>query len=565
MGTRISFCVPAAPGFKPKQDVQLKLNNLAANNEVPSVLTAVFFEAARRFMNGDSASTPIEEDIFAILDGLSPELKDVLSCTLSNLNLVPSSLRNQLLSPEIMPETLLTEENISNFLVQEYLDRAGLKLLGNKSALTNPRAGLARPIGSGEFRTFAPAILAINDIRTGAAILLDVPKPEEVERICVLNAQNQLICTNQTTNCPGNVSIDGAVCFVVQKVTGGSLVKLTGYNFFSTDAKVILANKDQPNINRTVSTIVYGDLDTPLRDEQGNIIADERVHDQILFTIPEDLPDGIYSIRVQVNNTDINIAPIGLHTSDPEFLRILPSPTTTFQVLAERLHCFTNTSGPGSDEVALTFLTSLLVQNPNSPAKVDILPLTRQEFRFDEVDSGEDRPINFALVQANNLAGAIISVVGFEVDDEDAFKQQITEFSEAFKAALENVYAKTAGSVAGGVAGAISAVAGATFAVGSVIVAAAALVITVAVAIFYAWWAPADPIMTDSIGLTLIDLATLTDGVSPPPPKVEYNAPNGIHVVVEPINKGLEYEELRGNISDEEESIYQLILKYSRS
>ena len=164
---------------------------------------------------------------------------------------------------------------------------------------------------------------------------------------------------------------------------------MTGLNFFTTDAKVVLTNKLTPSIQRTVSTIVFGDLDTPLLDGDGHVIRDGRVHDQLLFTIPEDLPDGIYSIQVQAQNNDPEVAPIGLYTSELEFLRILPSPTTTFQVLAEVLKCLSETSGIGSDEVALTFLTSLLIQNPNSPAKVDLMPLTRQEFRFDDVDSGE--------------------------------------------------------------------------------------------------------------------------------------------------------------------------------
>ena len=101
-------------------------------------------------------------------------------------------------------------------------------------------------------------------------------------------------------------------------------------------------------------------------------------------------------------------------------------------------------------------------------------------------------------MQASNLAGVIISVIGYEVDDEDAFKQQIQEFSDAYKAALETIWAKTAGSIAGGVAGVIAAIAGVTFAVGSIIVAVAAAVVTAAVAAFYAWWAPADPIMQDN-------------------------------------------------------------------
>lgn len=562
-------CVPLAIGHKPKQDVLTKLNRLANNTQVPSVLAAVLFETARRFMVGQSARTIIERNFYRILRGLSSDGRTVLSCCLNVLDSLPASQRDKILSPNIKANTNLTTTTVTNLLADEVIKVASQKFLGNPEALQNPRPGLTRLIPGDEIfpPTIDPLIFFVNGIRTLDAILLDRNNPtsEEVERTCIINEQNQQICTAETPPCPGNTSPTSNVCLKVQQVLGGDLVVLQGLNFFTLDAKVIMASKAQPSLRRVIPTIVYGDTDTPIFDEQGQRILDTRVKDKLLFAVPEDLPDGIYTIQVEVENKNPDILPPVPKTyiSSPEYLRILPRPETNFQILAETLKCVEETDGGGSDEVALNFFTSIITLNPLTGA-IDLSTLTNREFRFNGVDTGESRAINFAPLQANNLVGVNISIKGYEVDNEEAYREQITELGEAFALGLQSVWASVASSLTTAVGTAIAVAAGATLAVGSVIVAAAALVVTAVVALLFAAWAPADPIIEDSIGLDLIQLADLTTTSLPLPPQTITFTPEGIQVVVDSLSKDVEFKQLRGYISEDEDSLYQIIFRYSR-
>ena len=562
-------CVPAAAGFKAKQNVQSKVERLAENMVAPSVLTTTFFEIARRFFAGQEPTTPVEASIYNVLNDMSPDVRDICRCALNSIAAIPTAQKNRLFSPEINANTVFSVENLANLLAEEIVQIAGQNLMNDPTALTNPRPGRMRPTrGTPEFPgSIDPFIYFINGIRTIQAVRADQPTAEETERECVINQQNQQVCTALTENCPGNSNVftnpDNPVCFLVQQVLPGDLVVLQGANYFTTEAKVIMTNKDNPGITRELPTIVFGDVDTPVYDDQGNLIDDERVQDRLLFAIPEDLPDGIYSIVVEVENTNQQAGPVGVYTSLPEFLRVLPPPSTTYQILAESLICVENTSGPGSDEVALNFFTSLLVRNPDT-GNIDLTPLTSQEIRFGGLDADESRVMNYAPVQAGNLFGVVISLQGFEVDNEDLYKERVSDFEAAYKAGLESVWAQLASSLTSAVGSAIAVAIEAAAAAASVIIAAAAAVIVAAVALFYALWAPADPIIEDNIGLTLVDLATLTDNSTPMPPQVQYVTPQEIRVVVDSLSKNIEFRQLRGFISEEEESLYQIIFRYSR-
>lgn len=562
-------CVPLALGHKSKHDVLTKLNRLADNTQIPSVLGAVLFESARRFMLGQPAETLIERDFYRILSGLSSDGRTVLSCCLNVIDSLPASQRDKLLSPFIKANTNLSTPTIANLLADEIVKVASQKFLGNPEAMQNPRPGLARVFPGDEIfpPTLDPFIFLVNGTRTRDAIILEQNSPtsEEVENICIINEQNQQICTAQNPPCPGNIAPTSNVCLKVHHVLGGDLVVLQGLNFFTLDAKVAIASKAQPSLRRVVPTIVYGDLDTPLVDEQGQRILDTRVKDKLIFAVPEDLPDGIYTIQVEVENKNADVlGPVPkTYISSPEFLRILPPPDTNFQILAETLNCVEETDGPGSDEVALNFFTSLITLDPLT-GDIDLSTLTNREFRFNGVDSGEQRAINFAPVQANNLVGVNISIKGYEVDNEDAYRDQITELGDAFLLGMQSIWASVAGSLTTSVGTAIAIAAGATLAVGSAIVAAAALVVTVVVALIFAAWAPADPIIEDSIGLDLIQLADLTTPSLPLPPQTTTFTPEGIKVVVDSLSKDVEFKQLRGYISEDEGSLYQLIFRYSR-
>ena len=102
---------------------------------------------------------------------------------------------------------------------------------------------------------------------------------------------------------------------------------------------------------------------------------------------------------------------------------------------------------------------------------------------------------------------------------------------------------------------------------GAIIIAIAVL-ITISIDIIIALWAPADPIIRDSFGLTVTDLATLTSANAPAPDPTTFETENGIKVLVNqtipPLKLPLEYHETREYISDDQESRYFITYRFNR-
>jgi hypothetical protein len=152
--------------------------------------------------------------------------------------------------------------------------------------------------------------------------------------------------------------------------------------------------------------------------------------------------------------------------------------------------------------------------------------------------------------------------MGFEVDGEEAFKNQIDSFTEAFidilkdefaflKDHLKEVEAVIEQLAEHGLAGAIAG--------------AIAVAVVLAIDVFVALWAPADLIIEDAIGPTTLDLVELTSVNFPLPLPSEHVTPQGIKVKVTPLEKiPQQYREKREYVSDDEGSRYEIVLRYNR-
>jgi hypothetical protein len=89
--------------------------------------------------------------------------------------------------------------------------------------------------------------------------------------------------------------------------------------------------------------------------------------------------------------------------------------------------------------------------------------------------------------------------------------------------------------------------------------------VVLAIDVFVALWAPADPIIEDVIGPTALDLVQLTSVNFPMPVPSEHITPQGIKVKMTPPEKiPQQYREMREYISDDEDSRYQIVLRYNR-
>ncbi|WP_216831767.1 Ig-like domain-containing protein [Alkalihalobacterium elongatum] len=551
----VNACVPTSPEHKPKQSITEKVNRLSENMQIPSVLAAAFFQMARRFVNGASPANDLEDEVFGILGDLSPEVREVMVCSLQKIDTIPPEKLNQLLAPVFTGDEPVDPTQLGMFVSDELLKRTSLETYGDEDCIAEERPGLPRitfiePDGRVQVR---PSICSVNGIRTNEFSTHPADfLPHEFQQQCQLDVNNELVCQIQPPPCPGNSVIPGLgadpICLKVPEVSPGEAVKLQGVNFFDVNAQVHIRSRSGAVPTRVVDAHVCGDIVTPVNE------AGCTVQDIITFKVPEDLPPGIYGITVfQQNNT-------GVGTQGPsqtiveQFIEVLPPATATFQISSVRLDVPEETDGPGSDEVGIRILAT--------PISTDFVPgeIISNNFRFDGVDSGEFRDMLRNLFQGSNLSGVGLSIVGFEIDSEDAFKEQIQEFSDAFEQALKSSWNTIANSV-GATAGAIALALGLSAAWASAIGAA----ISLAILVFVALWAPADLIIEDHIGLGLRDLGMLTSPNFPLPPSSQSMSPGGINVNVVPLNKvASQYMERREYRSEEEGSHYQITLRYIR-
>ncbi len=95
--------------------------------------------------------------------------------------------------------------------------------------------------------------------------------------------------------------------------------------------------------------------------------------------------------------------------------------------------------------------------------------------------------------------------------------------------------------------------------------AAIAIGVLLAIDALWALWAAADPIIGDVIGLSAVELATLTSASLPLPQPSKHSAPDDIRVNVTPFEKiPQQYSERREYVSHDTDSRYELYLRYTR-
>jgi len=563
-------CIPLALGSKPKKSLQEKLLPLLANNQVPSVLAAAFFQTARRFLLGRNPANALETTAFGVLQKLSPDLRRVLACSLQVFDAVPSEIRGQLFAPEIsgLGDQPVGPSQLAELVSRELLQRASLEVFGEKDCFTEERPGLARFVSFSDDVGNPPllGICRINGLRTNAfkpRLRLSDYTPDELQQQCTLEVvddQAKLNCRVQTENCPGN-QVEGT-CLRVIEVAQGQAVTLEGYNFFNIDARVRLEAKPPGTVTREVDAHVCGDETTPLTeivDGVELVILDCRVQDQMIFRVPEDLPEGIYGITVVLPNNSGNPGFGAVLESFPQqFIQVVPSVTATFQIATERLDAVDETSPSwwGSDEVGIRIIAI--------PVALDLTPgeITEDNthnFRFGNVDSGDDRDMSRVIFQQSGVGGVALSIIGFEVDNEELYEKQIEDLGAAFEEILKSQWSLIATAV-GGAAGTLTALAlGISSAWGTAI----AVAITLAIDLAFAYFGRADLIIEDAAAFTALDLATRLSPNFPLPPVLEFTSAGGVDVKVEPVSKDVQYIERRKYDGDDG-SEYHITLRYNR-
>ena len=569
-------CVPVSLGAKPKQSRRNKLDRLLANNRVPSTLGASFFHLMRRFLAGKAPANALEESGFATLRRLPPELKRVLACAGDSLDSLSGGERSRLLATGLLPsiDQPIDLAQLSLGFAQEIADRVGVQAFDDAACATREHPGRVRvrPYIPGE-ENFDPLvrICRVNGLRTGSYTPPLSPGdylPSELQQRCrVIMEGNEArqVCEVQTVDCPGN-SAAGA-CQRVLEIEAGQGVLLEGVNFSSVDATVRLLAKDAPGtVLREVPAQVCGDDETPLTERIGNqdrLILDCRVHDRLSFQLPADLAPGVYGFQVAVPNLSTHPGHGPVLLSNVEYIGVATPSSARFEIRSESLYARAETSPAsfGSDEVGIRILALPLF--PDLSSGEAQLPNGGDPIRFGDVDSGETRAMDHVLLSHQApILGAALSIRGFEIDGEEAFERQIEDTLDAFIDILKDQLAfvmdhlKEAGSIASKLA---------SYGLKGLIAAAIAAAVVVAIDVFVALWAPADPIIEDMIGPGVQDLVELTNVDVALPAASEHVTPQGIRVRVTPLDKiPGQYRERREYISDDEDSRYEIVFRYNR-
>jgi hypothetical protein len=562
-------CVPLGLGCKPKQSRTSKLERLRARSRAPSALAASFFQTARRHIGGATAANDFEAAVFPVFDGMSPELRGVLECAVNSYETTPPDLRDAGLDPSFLadPAKPVDTATLTAAVIREIGALAAEAAFGDVAALEE-RPGLNRFFDpGGEFFEAQLQICRVNDLRTASfrpPLALADYQPGEIQQSCALVLGDDGVitqnCSVETANCPGNILPD-QVCARVPDVANGDSLMLSGVNFMDVDIKVRLKAK-VGTAAAEVDAHVFGDIATPLNevvDGTTRLIRDCRVKDQLSFVVPDDLPPGVYELQLAMANaTGLPILGTTI-LSNIEFINVVPPATARFQIVAERMRARQETSPAsfGSDEVALTFLAAELLADGSTGS------LQKLAKRFGDVDSGDNRTIEQAIFNQTQAAlGVAVTLVGFEVDSERAFNQQIDSFQEAFVDYLSRAWDKVKEALTAGAGAAIKALG---FVKGAVAIAIAA-VIGIAIVAVVARWAPADLIMEDAIGFSMVDFAELTNVGVPTGGIASHRSPQDLGVAVTPLGKtALTYREFREYASDPEDSRYEVYLRYNRT
>lgn len=567
-------CIPVVAGAKHKRSRKMKLTELAGKVRVPSAIATSIIHMARRFVQGQAPANALETVAFPVLGRISYEM---LSCTVDAFDALPDKQRNRLFVESLLLDggQPISETMLVAALAEEIKQRAGLQVFGDPQAGGQERPGKIRVFPpSGEISPSQVRICRINGLRT--ANFVPLPPlgeflPTELHQDCspiIVNGQPQVVCQVRTRNCPGN-TIQSAACARVLEVAAGDGLTLQGVNYFSTDAKVRITNRDTGATIRDVEAHVWGDVDTPVTEVVNGktvLVNDCRVHDRLTFRVPQDIPPGIYQIQVFVPNIT-GIPAFGeFLNSDGEFIQVAPPPTARFQMVTEKIIARRETSpaGIGSDEVGLQAMAFAL--------HADGTFGDPQEEKFKDIrdvdfDSGTARDITRIVFKHDQpILGMALSIAGFEIDSERAFNELITSRMDFF-VQLVKEQAKFIGA-------AITALGGlsALTKLGTIglWIAGIAAAVGLAVDVIVALWAPADPIIRDSFGFSAIDLDRLTSASFPAPPSstFETEGDGGISVnvnkTIPPEKVPLQYRETREYVSSTEDSRYEITYRYNR-
>ena len=323
----------------------------------------------------------------------------------------------------------------------------------------------------------------------------------------------------------GQIYTNANDCLRIPSQRPGGSIKLRGFNFITPTVRVRISRVGDPSLFREEECIVWGDQVTPLKDDKGHFIVDERVSDWVDCPLPSahptipgaPLPAGLYEVVVKVANVTNAVYDSGtpaILTSNRLLLRMEADPNVKYLVWSNHGACNRETAGMGDDEIWWDAFVGHFVPKevpvpPSGSSSLEIRDLERRSFpraAWEDMDDNEGAgaySIDIWGPKAFELYGvAVIGMVGFEVDSESAARDQLQGFWNAWGKALSDVAGVAFG--AGGTATGLASLAEkagiitARLAFSAALIALAVIAALVLIATaFWAAWAPADLIALD--------------------------------------------------------------------
>jgi len=583
---------PTGEEFKEKQSFDDRLAETLAAAEVPSAFAGAFVQLSRAYLSGREPGSPLEEANFAIFDALAQSTKDAMGRVVAGIDGLPAEDSARLYGADFVSADageILTAATLTDKIGSELRARVSLGLFDEPDpsvCLDGERPGLPRvtlcPDIDVDFDGFCNAMCRINTdtltfpIRTAgyippvsAAGLL----PTEVEQACTVDGGGgpPVCSTVMLPECKGDPVSGSSICRAVPVVVQGGSVTLRGFNFFDVDARVRLAlTTNLANVTE-VPGHVCGDVDAG-----ANAAVDcDSINDRITFTVPSNLAAGLYRITIEVpNNTGdtTHDRPVYFSRQGQPIIQVVPALNTEFELVSEELLCIDETGADflGSDEVGVSVITTRLSNDGSFDPIADVV-----KFEFGDVDSGNRRRLDQRhFIGTLGNQSVAVAIVGYEIDNREAFEQEISTFEDAYVAVLKTnwgAFAAASGTAAGGIA---------TLFGGPAVGAAVAIGLTFAINSVVALWAPADLIIEDASAISFLPMAERTNLNFPNPPIQEYESSRGIGVMAAPCEDTedrdrpeceasakapQQYRERREYNGGNRGSDYQITLRYRRT
>ncbi|MEN4011502.1 MAG: hypothetical protein ROW48_05670 [Bellilinea sp.] len=552
---------------KPKQRSGQKMDSLCCNLPTVDAILPLMAEIFERFAAEVNPRAGFEEIVYDGLRRLSKRQLKALGVGFEGYRGLSPRLKKCLFDDRLAKS--LQEEGVSpadviGAFIQEGLAYAGQALMSHSNGVMGP--GQVRiwdavlpptPNGSQAPRIFSgpwPWLTAIRpnigdykeygstaSYRSSAGLPYPF-QPYQIARDCQVsvnpNKPGELVanCVPKTPPPPSPGSLlpnfcEGGMdytlngqCLQFPVVEPGATIGIRGFNFITKTVKVWFEHKDT-GLKLSVEAPVFGDLETPVKDDQGHTIHDWRVSDTVVVTLPNrhpnipgaPLPPGFYLVTVEVDNVLSAVYAGGVAPklkSNTLYLQVEPDPNINFHFWSEHGRCYEETDGLGSDEIWFDAWVVNFVPAAMPSGKHTLGPVKHVEFdrgAWDDMDSGEDSGSYSADIWNGSFNRGVVAagLIGFEVDSEAAARDQIRDFGSAFAHYLENVWA---GAIAAeGAAASIAKMISLTLTQGLIALAAIAAVILI-VGLFWAAWAPADRIAVD---LMIMDARAAWDLTSP--------------------------------------------------